>query len=122
MNNKSLTYKLMFGYLGVFLVFVGITCLLPLLLLIFYPSESVYFLKFLIPGCISIVVGLLLTLLLKGTKHVRLGKFQDSVLLVLIWSFAIMICAIPFFCREDMNYTKAIFETTSGFYSGHRKI
>lgn len=115
MKKTSLTYKLLFGYLGVFLVFVGVTCLLPLLLLFIYPEESGYLLNFLIPGCASIVAGLLLMILLKGTKEVRLGKHQDSVLLVLIWVCAICICAIPFLCRSDMNFTKSIFETTSGF-------
>lgn len=115
MNNKRLTYKLMFGYLGVFLIFVGVTCLLPLLLLMFYPNESNYALNFVIPGCASIFGGIILTVLLKGTKNIKLGKFQDSVLLVLIWVCAITICGIPFLCRPDMNFSQAIFETTSGF-------
>ena len=53
--------------------------------------------------------------LLRGCKGAKLGKHQDSVMLVLIWVLAINICSIPFVMRSDMTFTQAIFETTSGF-------
>lgn len=112
---KSTGYRLIFGYLGIFLIFVGVTCVLPLLFLFAYSNEIVYLPNFLIPGVSSIVVGLFLTLLLKNSDKERLGKHQDSVLLVLIWICAIMICSIPFFLKEDMSFSQAVFETTSGF-------
>lgn len=115
---KSNAYKLIFGYLGIFLVFVGAMCLLPLFVLIKYhnPYEVSQWTNFFIPGVASIIVGVALMFLLKGTKKVKLGKHQDSVLLVLIWICAIIICAIPFLLKKDnMNFTESVFETTSGF-------
>lgn len=112
---KSLTYKLIFGYLGIFLIFIGITCLLPLFLLIFYPNESQYWINFFIPGISTVAAGIGLMQLLRGCKGAKLGKHQDSVMLVLIWLLAINICAVPFMMRSDMSFTQAIFETTSGF-------
>ena len=115
---KNNAYKLIFGYLGIFLIFVGVMCLLPLFVLIKYhdPYEVSQWSNFFIPGISSILVGVALTFLLKGTQKVKLGKHQDSVLLVLIWVFAIIICAIPFFLKKDnMNFTESVFETTSGF-------
>lgn len=113
---KPSAYKLIFGVLGLFLVFVGVMCLLPLSLLIFYPEESHYWYNFFIPGISAIVIGvLLMVFLLRKSQGIRLGKFQDSVLLVLIWISAIIICSIPFFLKEDMNFSQGVFETTSGF-------
>ena len=115
---KSNNYKLIFGYLGIFLVFVGVMCLLPLMVLIKYhdPYEVSQWTNFFIPGISSIAIGVGLMFLLKGTKKVKLGKHQDSVLLVLVWLCAIIICAIPFFLKKDnMNFTESVFETTSGF-------
>jgi trk system potassium uptake protein TrkH len=33
----------------------------------------------------------------------------------MVWIFAIFICSIPFIARDDMNFSQAMFETTSGF-------
>lgn len=112
------TYKLLFGYLGIFLIFVGAMTLLPLLLLLnkeWAVYDSQFWINFFIPGMSAIVAGFGLTFLLKGTKDVKLGKHQDAVLLVLIWIFAIVVCAIPFLLKGDMTFTEAVFETTSGF-------
>ena len=108
-------YRLIFGYLGIFLVFIGCTCLFPLVLLAFYPEESHYWLNFFIPGMVTIAIGLVLMQLVRGVKNAKLGKHQDSILLILIWLLAINICAIPFLLRDDMNFSQAMFETTSGF-------
>ena len=116
-------YRLIFGYLGMFILFVGIITLLPLIFLIFYPNESDVILSFLIPGASSIVVGLILyfALIFKRERK-QLGKFQDSFLLVFIWVIAILIGAIPFMIRGimhsgygNMSPSDAIFESTSGY-------
>ena len=117
-------YRLIFGYLGIFLIFIGAICLVPLLLLIAYPEEYYSWAAFAIPGLSSIAVGVLLFLLIAKREKSQLGKFQDSILLVLIWLCAILINAIPFMLRGigtgeiakyGMNFTDAVFETTSGY-------
>ena len=108
-------YRLIFGYLGIFLIFIGCTCLFPLLLLAFYPEEKDCWLNFFIPGMATVAIGVGLMQLLRGLKGAKLGKHQDSILLVLIWLLAINICAIPFLARGDMSFSQAMFETTSGF-------
>lgn len=122
-------YRLIFGYLGVFIVVSGIIALLPLIALIFYPNESSSFLSFLLPGLSAIGGGLALSLLIRKREKAHLEKFQDSILLVLIWIVAILINSIPFTLRGltvdstginfdssiSMSMNDAIFETTSGF-------
>lgn len=118
MRKPASGYSLIFGYLGIFLVLIGLITLLPLVVLFFYPNESGVAINFYIPALATVVVGLLLAiLLLKGREKEKLGKHQDFVLLVLVWLFAIIIGSIPFYLRGDMNFTQSIFESTSGFTS-----
>lgn len=110
--------KLIIGYLGIFLILIGLICLLPLIMLIFYPSEWVDMFSFIIPGLSSIVVGSLLTLIFKGRKKGRLQRKHGVFLVVAIWILAILITAIPYSIGRNnvfLNYAQAIFETTSGF-------
>lgn len=118
-------YRLIFGYLGIFLVFIGAICLMPIIFLLpFYQNEANTSLSFVIPGVSSILIGLaLFFLLIFRREKAQLGKFQDSILLVLIWVFAILICSVPFMLRGlgsgDMSYARSfsdsVFETASGF-------
>lgn len=122
---------LIFGYLGIFMILAGIIDLIPLAMLIFYPNESDVWLSFFAPGVGAILIGLTLFFaLLYGREREKLEKFEDSMLLVMVWLVAIVIGAIPFMLRgllsydEDgfylfdryrMNFTDAMFESTSGY-------
>ena len=124
-------YRLILGYLGIFLTMVGIIVLLPLILLAIpaYRDDLAYLWAFLIPGLSSIVLGIILffAFIFKRERE-QLQKHQDSVLLVLVWMSAIAISALPFFLHDkivfgdavvetSMNFTEAIFESTSGYAS-----
>jgi trk system potassium uptake protein TrkH len=109
-------YRLIFGYLGIFLVLIGLIVISPLIILIFYPAESGVAVNFYSVGLASIGVGVLLSfILLKGRDKKRLGKYQDFLLISLIWIAAILIGSMPFLFRGDMNFTNSVFEATSGF-------
>lgn len=108
-------YRLLLGYLGVFLFLIGIIVLLPLVLLIFYPSEINLAKCFIVPGVLSIFLGYLSIFYLRGFEKDHLKKHQDAILVVAVWILAIFICAIPFVLTGEYNFTQAIFETTSGF-------
>ena len=126
-------YTLIFGYLGIFLISIGIVCLIPLLLIPFFVSEGGSFLAFLIPGIVSILVGIGLSFLTFKKEKAQLGKFQDAILLVLVWLSAILIGSVPFLLRglvveaspfsisfdasKSMSFSDAIFESTSGYSS-----
>jgi len=108
-------YRLIFGYFGLFLIVTGVICLLPLIMLAFYPSEAAAAPNFYIPGLCTIGLGVGLFSLIWRRERTNLGKHQDQVLLVLIWVSAIIICAIPFMCSGEMSFTESVFESTSGF-------
>ena len=111
-------YRLIFGYLGLFIAFVGVAILLPLLALLNPANrgEAGDWYCFVIPGVAAIIGGsFMFGLLIAGRSKANLGKHQDSILLVLIWLCAIFISAVPFLLEKDMNlsFTDALFETTS---------
>lgn len=120
-------WPLIFGYLGIFLIVAGCINLLPIIITFFYHNELSRIFAFLIPGVISIVIGFALSLLLRGKNKARLGKYQDLVLLILIWLVCINVCAIPFMMPDyigdsgfrigglGLNYIQGLFETMSGF-------
>lgn len=111
-------YRLIIGYLGIFIAVVGVILLLPLVLLAIpaYRDDVTYLWNFLIPGLSALVGGMGLFWLLLGRREkAQLGKHQDSVLLVLLWMSAIVISSLPFFLSGKMSFTEAIFESTSGY-------
>ena len=118
MKKTASGYRLIFGYLGLFIAFIGVALLLPLIGLVdpLIRPEAYDWYCFVIPSAGAIVGGsLMFGLLIAGRSKAQLGKHQDSILLVLIWLCAIFISAVPFLLEKDMNlsFTDAIFETTS---------
>ena len=122
-------FRLIFGYLGLFLAFEGVVILFPLLTLIFYPGEWKVLLDFIIPAVFDIGIGILLyKLLVSGREKMRFKPKEDAVLLVLIWVGAILSGALPFFLSQfswlnfgdaeaslGMSFSESFFEATSGF-------
>lgn len=129
MRKEAKGLRLIFGYLGLFLIFEGITLLVPLLMLLFYPSEWECIFDFLIPCFGAIGIGLILYLsLIAFRKRAKLGRYQDSLLLVLLWFSAIFLGAWPFYLSNfaslnfgnadislGMTFSESFFEATSGF-------
>jgi len=117
-------WPLILGYLGIFLIVIGIIDLIPIVIFCFYPNEVSRIWAFLIPGVPTIIIGVLLSLLLKGKDKGRLGKYQDLILLILIWISASVICSIPYMVPNYLNDIKlgglgldfihALFESVSG--------
>ncbi|MGP1414125.1 MAG: TrkH family potassium uptake protein [Bacillales bacterium] len=112
--------KLMLGYLGIFLITVGIIILIPIIITFIYRDELFHIIAFLIPGIFSISIGITFTLFLKGKKKARLGKYQDLVLLILIWFSACLFGSLPFMLPLiigglGLNFINSLFETVSGF-------
>ena len=120
MKKVATGYRLIFGYLGIFLAMTGIIILLPLLLLIApdYRADAIYLPHFLIPGASMILFGaVLFYFLIAKRDKAQLAKHQDSVLLILLWLVAILVSSVPFFATGKMTFTESVFESTSGYAS-----
>ena len=114
-DNRVSGAKLIVGYLGLFVIIIGAICLLPLLVLPFYPDEAVYAKSFIVPAIVSIFIGYLLYFLVRNKDKAGLANHQDAQLLLLVWVVAILIGCLPFIFSGHIDVISAIFESTSGF-------
>ena len=121
-NDKEVRgFPLIFGYLGIFLSLVGVITLFPLIMLLFYPSESECWFLFVIPSSIYLIVGTFLYFIfIYRRKRARFAHFENSQLLILIWFMAVLAGALPFYLGKcfnlmDMNFSEAVFESASAY-------
>ena len=108
-------YPLLLGYLGYFMMVIGLIILLPLIIIIFnwdINEEAKYFI---VPGVISIIIGYLLSQILRNKETSKLERHQDILLIFFVWVIAIFTSAFPFILSGGYNFTQAIFESTSGY-------
>jgi trk system potassium uptake protein len=108
-------YPLIAGYVGIFITFIGFFCFLPLILLVWYPEESVYAKSFIVPGVVFILVGYMLSGFIRGKELGNLQRHQDAVLVLLVWVSTILICSMPFILTGEYSFMQSVFESTSGF-------
>ncbi|WP_233096171.1 TrkH family potassium uptake protein [Alicyclobacillus sp. SO9] len=108
-------YKTVWGYIGVLTMITGVILLTPLLVLVFYPSETRYAADFLIPAFTALLVGGLLSLLIRGRRDVKLSLRQDTIVIVLAWMVAAFFSGLPFLLSGQLNFTQAMFEAVSGW-------
>lgn len=124
-NSKHNDIPIIFGYLGLFLIIIGIINILPIFIMFIYNNEINRFLAFLIPGFLSILIGIPLSTLLNKRTYADLNKYNDIITLILIWLFACLISSIPFALPDyvgdfrigglGLNYFQALFECVSGY-------
>lgn len=120
-RGETYGFRQVLGYLGMFMILIGIITAIPMLVVIFYPSEAPALLLFGFVSLSNIIVGLMLyfTMIFRK-KRSRLVRHEEFMLLVLTWLFAILAGALPFFIsylmgETNMTFPRAVFESTSGF-------
>ena len=122
MKRKAVTgFKLVFGYLGQFLLLIAGITLIPLLVIPFHPEESKAILPFAITAAVDLLLGLFLHFFFIARKErLPFARHEDSHLLVLVWLSAIVSGAMPLFIANqmgysEMNFSEAIFEAASAY-------
>ncbi|WP_206460623.1 TrkH family potassium uptake protein [Anaerovorax sp. IOR16] len=107
--------RLIFGYLGVILILIGISVLLPLLILFAYPEEIIYAKYFILPGVGCLFFGYLLSFLVRNCEKASLNFGQSASIVTSSWLLAILASGLPFLITGKYNFTQAMFESTSGW-------
>ena len=107
--------RLIVGYLGLFMIIIGVICMIPLFVIPFYSEEVVYAKCFIIPAISSILFGYLLYYLVRNKDKARLANHEDARLLLSVWIVAILICSTPFLLSGQIDFISSVFESTSGF-------
>lgn len=108
-------YKIVFGYLGVLTIIIGIITLLPLLIIPFFPKEHIHIINFLIPGILAIILGLFLKKGVDLNQKYKLSLSQDAVIVMLTWLIACFFSSMPWLISGQLNFTQAYFESVSGW-------
>ena len=108
--------RVLLGYLGIFLAIVGVLALLPLVILPFYSNEArSTWPTFVITGVSCLAVGSLLYQLIRGKQNLLTVKNQDAIIVVLSWTIALFVSAIPFMTISKLNFWAALFESGSAW-------
>ncbi|MDJ0737746.1 MAG: TrkH family potassium uptake protein [Nostocaceae cyanobacterium] len=108
-------YQAIFSYIGLITLIVGVTLLSPLLALFVYPEEIGLAWGFALPGIILVVLGLLVWRKLASKAETTLTLQEGATIVLLSWLLAIAVGTIPFVTIGKLNFTQAVFESTSGW-------
>jgi trk system potassium uptake protein TrkH len=108
-------YKAILGYTGLLSLLVSLLILSPLTLLIVYQDELSQAWGFLLPGLVLALPSLWLWRRLKPRTPVSLTMQEGAIIVVLTWLLAILVGTIPFAAISGLNFTQAIFESTSAW-------
>ena len=112
---------LVLGYLGIFMILIGMISLIPMIVVAFYPREFSALPIFGSVAGVNIIVGLALYFaLLWRRPRSRFRRHGESALLMLTWICAIISGAAPFFIagllgEMNMTFSASFFESTSGY-------
>lgn len=108
-------YQSLMGYIGALLMIIGVLFFVPLLVLPFFPDESAHAGDFIVVALPSMIGGWLLWKRVDRSQPLSLSLPEGMVVVLLIWLVAALMGAIPFMLAVDMNFTQAVFESTSGW-------
>lgn len=108
-------YRLLLWYMGGIWAITGVTILSPLLVIPFFQADIVHAWVFLITGLPLIALGV-------GLRHYitvedeRSPSLQEGMVAILLsWVVAIVVGTLPFMLISNLNFSQAIFESTSGW-------
>lgn len=108
-------YRAVLGYAGLIFMIAGLAILSPLLALLAYPEEANLAWGFLLPGLGLSLIGALLWKGLAPKEGVTLSLQEGSIIVVMAWMAAVLVGTVPFLTVGDLNFTQAMFESTSGW-------
>lgn len=108
-------YQLVIGYVGTMLIGVGITLLMPLLIIPIYRNELNEIWCFVIPSILVIIIGYIMRSRMKHSEEATLTLQEGGIIVVLAWFLTVIFSALPFILSGQLNFTQAIFEAVSGW-------
>ena len=99
-------------------VLIGLFVLIPLVVLPWYPDNLQYSASFLIPGAVSIVLGVLICVFCKNEEASMSWKSQmghSSLAVLFAWSWGPVIGSLPFLLGKQLGFLQSLFEAVSGW-------
>lgn len=108
-------YRIILGYAGLIAVLVAGIILSPLGLLPAWPGEAAAAWGFLLPGAGLALFGAALWRFCLPRGGESLSLAEGGVVVVLSWALAVLVGAVPFLAVGGLDFTQALFESTSGW-------
>ena len=108
-------YRILLGYTGLIGVLVGGLILSPCVVLPAYPAEIPLAWGLALPGLGLVGVGGLLWRICLPRGGESLTLQEGAVVVVIAWISAILVGALPLMAVGRLDFTQAIFESTSGW-------
>lgn len=129
LNSPVKGFRLMLGYTGLFLIFIGIITFIPLIVLLFYPSNGYAWWFFYIPSFLSVLIGGILFIPIKNRPFGNLTYLENATLIVFVWVVAILVSALPYYIWGHVggpnapvfSNVKGIIEVGATFLPGGKK-
>ena len=101
--------KLVFKYIGKVLIAFSILLLCPIIIGLIYHEPII---PFIVPGIISLILGLVLNRLKPETKF--LYAKDGFIIVALSWIIISILSALPYVLNGDTHFINALFESVSG--------
>lgn len=101
--------KIIYKYLSKVLIVFSILLILPIIVSIIYKENT---LIFLIPLCISLIIGLLLNFI--KTENKNIYAKDGFIIVALSWIIISIISALPFYLSGNASFIDSLFESVSG--------
>ena len=108
-------YRAITSYTGLVCMIAGFAILSPLIALLAYPEEAGLAWGFLIPGIGLSFLGFVCWRTFLPSKAETLTLQEGAVIATLSWLLAVIVGTLPFLLIADLNFTQAMFESTSGW-------
>jgi trk system potassium uptake protein len=109
-------YRVIVGYAGTIFIGIALLLMLPLLAAVLFGEWHVIP-SLLISALITTVVGFILRYRYKLDSDITLTIQEGGIIVILAWVGAIFFSALPFLLTQQLNFTQAMFESTSGWTS-----
>lgn len=100
--------------IGIFLMFLSITMLSPLLVDYIYAEKNAY--PYILSFAVTFSCGFFLWFISRNTQK-KLSNRDGFLIVTLVWMFVTVFGAIPYMSFPGLNlsFTDAVFESVSGF-------
>ena len=108
-------YRVVLHHVGTLFTFFPVVILIPILFCFAYPEEWPNALYFAETAGISLLVGLSFRKGFRITKNLPLTIQEGAIIVLFTWTIGIFISALPYLLSGVLNFTQAIFESTSGW-------
>lgn len=100
-------------------ILIGLFIMAPIIVIPWYPQDMKYIPAFLIPGVLSIILGILICLFGKKDTEVptswKAQMGRSSLTVLFAWGWGVLMGAIPFVIGGQLRIIPAVFEAVSGW-------